>query len=65
MVLETLILTMLEKSEKTGYLIVPNPMLLPEYAYNFELGLTKYLNKEKNYISIQGFTTLISDILTK
>ena len=46
--------------ENRGYLIVPNPMLLPEYAYNFELGLTKYLNKEKNYISIQGFTTLIS-----
>ena len=35
-------------------------MLLPEYAYNFELGLTKYLKKEKNYISVQGFTTLIS-----
>ena len=46
--------------ENRGYLIVPNPRLLPEYAYNFELGLTKYLKKEKNYISIQGFTTLIS-----
>ena len=46
--------------ENRGYLIVPNPMLLPEYAYNFELGLTKYLKKEKNYISVQGFTTLIS-----
>ncbi len=46
--------------ESKGYLVVPNPSLFPEYAYNFELGLTKYLNKPKNYFSIRGFTTLIS-----
>jgi hemoglobin/transferrin/lactoferrin receptor protein len=46
--------------ESKGNLIVPNPMVYPEYAYNFELGLTKYLNKSKNYFSIRGFSTLIS-----
>ena len=46
--------------ESNGYLVVPNPFLFPEYAYNFELGLSKYFNQSKNYISIRGFTTLIS-----
>lgn len=46
--------------ESKGFLVVPNPSLFPEYAYNFELGLTKYLNKPKNYFSVRGFTTLIS-----
>ena len=46
--------------ESNGYLVVPNPSLFPEYAYNFELGFKKYLNQSKNYLSIRGFTTLIS-----
>ena len=46
--------------ESNGLLVVPNPSLFPEYAYNFELGLSKYFNQSKNYISIRGFTTLIS-----
>ena len=46
--------------ENKGILVVPNPFLFPEYAYNFELGFTNYLNLPKNYISIRGFTTLIS-----
>jgi hemoglobin/transferrin/lactoferrin receptor protein len=46
--------------ESNGYLVVPNPSLFPEYAYNFELGLTKYFNQSKNYLSVRGFTTLIS-----
>ena len=46
--------------ESRGTLIVPNPMLFPEYAYNFELGLTKYLNQPRNYFSLRGFTTLLS-----
>ena len=46
--------------ENKGQLIVPNPMLYPEYAYNFELGLTKYLKKSNNYFSLRGFSTLIS-----
>ena len=46
--------------ENKGALVVPNPSLFPEYAYNFELGFTNYLNLPKNYISVRGFTTLIS-----
>lgn len=46
--------------ENKGTLIVPNPSLFPEYAYNFELGLTKYLKQPKNYFSLRGFSTLIS-----
>ncbi len=46
--------------ENKGTLVVPNPSLFPEYAYNFELGFTNYLNLPKNFISVRGFTTLIS-----
>ena len=46
--------------ENKGTLVVPNPSLFPEYAYNFEVGFTNYLNLPKNYISVRGFTTLIS-----
>lgn len=46
--------------ENKGVLIVPNPNLFPEYAYNFEFGLTRYLKEPKNYFDFRGFTTLIS-----
>lgn len=46
--------------ENNGYLVVPNPFLFPEYAYNFELGVSKYFVQSKNYVSLRGFTTLIS-----
>ena len=46
--------------ESKGDLVVPNPFLFPEYAYNFELGVTHYLSKAKNYFSVRGFSTLIS-----
>ena len=46
--------------EQNGVLLVPNSFLKPEYAYNFETGFTKFLNNSKNYISLRGFTTLIS-----
>lgn len=46
--------------ESKGNLVVPNPFLYPEYAYNFELGITHYLPKAENYFSIRGFSTLIS-----
>ena len=49
--------------ENKGQLIVPNPMLYPEYAYNFELGLTRYFKQPNNYFSIQGYSTLYLDIL--
>ena len=46
--------------ESKGFLVVPNPSLFPEYAYNFEVGLTNYFAQPKNYISFRGFTTLLS-----
>ena len=46
--------------ESKGLLVVPNPSLFPEYAYNFEVGLTNYFSQPKNYISFRGFTTLLS-----
>jgi hemoglobin/transferrin/lactoferrin receptor protein len=46
--------------ESKGNLVVPNPFLYPEYAYNFELGITHYLPKAENYFSVRGFSTLIS-----
>jgi hemoglobin/transferrin/lactoferrin receptor protein len=46
--------------ESKGVLIVPNPFLKPEYAYNIEAGFTKFLKNTPNYISIRSYTTLIS-----
>jgi len=46
--------------ENNGILVVPNPSLFPEYAYNFELGLKRYFDQSKNYLSLRGFSTLIS-----
>ncbi|MGA0272865.1 MAG: TonB-dependent receptor [Flavobacteriaceae bacterium] len=46
--------------ENNGILVVPNPSLFPEYAYNFELGIKRYFDQSKNYLSFRGFSTLIS-----
>ena len=46
--------------ESQGLLVVPNPFLFPEYAYNLEFGVTRYFDQPKNYFSIRSFTTLIS-----
>ena len=46
--------------ESQGLLVVPNPFLFPEYAYNLEFGIKKYFSKSKNDISVRAFTTLIS-----
>ena len=46
--------------ESKGILVVPNQFLKPEYAYNFELGLSKYFNEGKDYLNIRGFASLIS-----
>ena len=46
--------------ENNGILVVPNTFLYPEYAYNFELGIKRYFDQSKNYLSLRGFSTLIS-----
>ena len=44
--------------EKSGLLTVPNINLKPEYAYNGELGLTKFFKNKRNQIAVNGFYTL-------
>jgi hemoglobin/transferrin/lactoferrin receptor protein len=46
--------------ESKGLLVVPNPFLFPEYAYNLEFGVIRYFDQSKNYVSFRAFTTLIS-----
>ena len=49
--------------EKSGLLTVPNVNLRPEYAYNGELGITKFFNNKKNQISINGYYTLLNNYI--
>jgi len=46
--------------EKSGLLTVPNVNLKPEYAYNGELGITKFFKNKRNQISINGYYTLLN-----
>ncbi len=46
--------------ENNGLLVVPNTFLKPEYAYNLDLGIDFRSNNNSNYISIRGFSTIIS-----
>ena len=49
--------------EKDGLLTVPNVNLRPEYAYNGELGITKFFNNKKNQISVNGYYTLLNNYI--
>lgn len=44
-------------------LIVANPQIKPEYAYNFELGISKIMNKRYKF-DITGFYTIVENYLT-
>ena len=46
--------------ENNGLLVVPNTFLKPEYAYNLDLGIDFRSNNNSNYISLRGFSTIIS-----
>ena len=46
--------------ENNGLLVVPNTFLKPEYAYNLDLGVDYKSLDSKNYLSIRGFSTIIS-----
>lgn len=46
--------------ENNGLLVVPNTFLKPEYAYNLDLGIDFKSLDNKNYISVRGFSTIIS-----
>lgn len=49
--------------EKNGLLTVPNVTLKPEYAYNGEVGFTKFFKKKQNQISINGYYTLLNNYI--
>ena len=46
--------------ESAGYLIVPNPFLKPEYAYNLDLGLSFKSANGLNQFSLRSFGSIIS-----
>ena len=46
--------------ENNGLLVVPNTFLKPEYAYNLDLGIDFRSLNNRNYISLRGFSTIIS-----
>lgn len=46
--------------ESKGILVVPNQYLKPEYAYNYEVGVSKYSENRENYFSLRTFASLIS-----
>ena len=46
--------------ENNGLLVVPNTFLKPEYAYNLDLGIDFRSLDSKNYISLRGFSTIVS-----
>jgi len=51
--------------EKNGLLSVPNINLKPEYAYNGELGITKFFKNKRNQIAVNGFYTLLNDYISR
>ncbi len=46
--------------ENNGLLVVPNTFLKPEYAYNLDLGIDFKSSDNSNYMSLRGFSTIIS-----
>jgi hemoglobin/transferrin/lactoferrin receptor protein len=47
-----------------GFIIVPNPELRPEYAWNFELGIVKS-NSGKLRIELNGFYTFLDNAIVR
>ena len=46
--------------ENNGLLVVPNTFLKPEYAYNLDLGVDFRSLNNTNFVSLRGFSTIIS-----
>lgn len=49
--------------EQSGDLTIPNPSLRPEYAYNGEIGITKYLGNKSNAISLNAYYTWLRNYI--
>ena len=46
--------------ENSGFLVVPNAFLKPEYAYNFDLGFRYESNDKKINLALRNYITLVS-----
>ncbi len=46
---------------KKGVVIVPNQDLMPQYAYNAEIGAIQYLFNKSASIEVSGFYTIVND----
>lgn len=51
--------------EKNGKVSVPNINLKPEYAYNVEIGVVKYLNDKKFNIGFNAYYTLLNKYIAR
>lgn len=51
--------------EKGGEVTVPNINLRPEFAYNAELGILKYLNNRKFHIGLTAYYTLLDNYIMR
>jgi len=51
--------------EKNGKVTVPNIYLKPEYAYNAEIGILKYLNQRKFRFGLNVYYTLLNKYISR
>ena len=51
--------------ERTGDVTVPNINLRPEFAYNAELGILKYFNNRRFYVSLTTYYTLLDNYIIR
>lgn len=49
--------------EQSGSLTIPNPSLRPEYAYNGEIGITRYMGNKSNAISFNAYYTWLRNYI--
>ncbi|MFP2995481.1 TonB-dependent receptor [Spongiivirga sp. MCCC 1A20706] len=49
--------------EQGGTLTIPNPDLEPEFAYNGEVGITKFLGKKSNIVSLTAYYTWLRNVI--
>lgn len=49
--------------ENQGRISVPNPHLKPEYAYTFDLGITRFFENRKTYIQFNTYYTLLNNFI--
>ena len=50
---------------KNDYVMIPNSQLVPEYAYNGEIGITRSFGNEDLVINIVGYYTLLQNAIVR